>query len=94
MGCNVSLIDGHIDEYETSKPQDSRERTRQKLIDTVKVCAEEIIQNAESIIGTEPWLRCVTISINLNPGEMATITVTKDIYPDIDKIEKIHHKYY
>ena len=51
-------------------------------VEQLKVCAETIIKNAESIVGDERYQGCITVSIMLDPEERPYIRIYKDIYPD------------
>lgn len=56
--------------------------TREDRIKELKYAAQTIIDNAESIVGTEKtWYR-LSVSIDINAGEVPTININKDIYPE------------
>lgn len=57
-------------------------------VEQLKVCAETIINNAESIIGDELYQGHITVSIILDPKERPNIRIDRDIYPDPDKSKK------
>jgi hypothetical protein len=48
----------------------------------MKQCAESISKNAESIVGDEQYLKSVTVTIYLEPGEQPTINVSRDFIPE------------
>lgn len=45
-------------------------------------CAKSIIQNAESMVGTETYLTDVTVSIYLEAGSTPRINVDRNSVPD------------
>jgi hypothetical protein len=53
-----------------------------ETITNLKACAETIIRHAESIVGTEPFVKGLMVTIHLNPGEDPTINVDKDFSPE------------
>lgn len=58
------------------KPQNPR----QNVIDELKKAANTIYENAESIVGNEPHMSDITVSIIFRHGEVPRINVDKDIY--------------
>lgn len=52
-----------------------------KWVQYVKDCASEIIENAESIVGTEPLLSSIDITIRIRPDEAPSVVVNKNLYP-------------
>ena len=56
--------------------------THEKMVEVLKKCGQSIIENAESIVGHEPYLKGVRVTVNLNPSEATTINVDRDFYPE------------
>ena len=54
----------------------------ERLIEDLKAAGQSIIDNAESIIGSEKWLHQVRVMITLNPSEATMINVDRDFYPE------------
>lgn len=48
----------------------------------MKAAGQSIIDNAESIVGTEPFLANVTVTVYLCPHEVPRINVDRDFYPE------------
>lgn len=55
--------------------------SHEELIQLVKHCGQEIIDNAESIIGNYDFQTQITATICIYPNEMPTITIENDIVP-------------
>lgn len=55
--------------------------TRESRIEQLKIAAESIIKNAESIIGDEENQTDVTISISLTSDSCPTININKNFLP-------------
>lgn len=55
--------------------------SREELIQLVKHCGQEIIDNAESIIGNYDFQAQITATIYIYPNETPTITIENDIVP-------------
>lgn len=55
---------------------------REELIRQLKACAASIVENAESIIGTEKYLCGVTVTINFGDQVVPTINVDRDFVPE------------
>ncbi len=53
-----------------------------KHVSDLKSCAECIINNAESIVGSERFQRGIRVTITLDNGEAPNINVDKDIMPE------------
>ncbi len=54
---------------------------REQWIDWIRSAGESITENAESIVGTEQKLANVSVTVSIYPGEIPTITVSRDFYP-------------
>lgn len=54
----------------------------QKCVDYVKICADSIKENAESIVGTEKTLKDVLVTIRLYPEELPEINIDRNFYPE------------
>lgn len=57
--------------------------TREELIRQVKLCGASLIQNAESIVGSEEFLcdLCIRIDLEINNG-IPTINIDKTFTPE------------
>ena len=58
------------------------EEKRAELIRQLKLCGASIVENAESIIGTEKMLTDVTVSIYIDRDEIPHINVDRNFYPE------------
>lgn len=67
----------HVEE--TKEP---RMPYHERLINDLKAAGQSIIDNAESIIGSEKWLHQVLVMITLNSSEATMINVDRDFYPE------------
>jgi hypothetical protein len=56
--------------------------THEKMVEALKKCGQSIIENAESIVGHEQYVREIRVTVSLNPTEAATINVDRDFYPE------------
>ena len=56
--------------------------THEKMVDVLKKCGQSIIENAESIVGHEQYVREIRVTVSLNPTEVASINVDRDFYPE------------
>ena len=54
----------------------------EKWIKHVKACGQSIIDNAESIVGTEQYLSDITVSFSISPHEFSQINVDRNFYPE------------
>ena len=61
---------------------DHRSNYHERLIEDLKAAGQSIVDNAESIIGTERYLHQVRVTITLNPSEATMINVDRDFYPE------------
>ncbi len=59
------------------------EKDLKKKVDDLKTCAACIIENAESIVGSERFQRGLRVTITLDNEEIPNINVDKDIFPEI-----------
>lgn len=57
-------------------------KTKEDITDQVKACAESIITNAESIVGTEQFMTDLTITIYINRGELPRVNVDRNFLPE------------
>lgn len=56
---------------------------KEEMIQRIKDCGQYIIDNAETIVGDEKYLRDLYITCNFfDAGEPPYITVNKDVIPD------------
>lgn len=61
----------------------SYEDILKKQVDDLKICAACIIENAESIVGSEKLQRGLRVTITCNYNEAPNINIDKDIFPEI-----------
>lgn len=54
----------------------------ERLIEDLKAAGQSIVDNAESIIGSERWLHQVRVMITLNPSEATMVNIDRDFYPE------------
>ena len=54
---------------------------REQWVEWIRSAGEAITENAESIVGTEEKLANVYVTVNIYPGEVPTINVSRDFYP-------------
>lgn len=56
---------------------------KQEIIQRIKDCGQYIIDNAETIIGDEKYIRELYLTCNfLDISEPPYVTITKDVIPD------------
>ena len=56
---------------------------REKMIERIKACGQYIIDNAESILGTEKYITDLYVTCNFyDRSEAPYMSITKDIVPD------------
>lgn len=68
---------------------------KEYLVDILKLCAQTIIDNAESIIGEYKYTGKLDININMcTTGEthFPSITINKEWFPDAKKFSEIYNK--
>lgn len=68
---------------------------KEYLVDTLKLCAQTIIDNAEEIIGEYKYTGELNININMcTTGEthFPGITINKELFPDCKKLGEIYDK--
>lgn len=58
------------------------EEKRDELIRQLKLCGASIVENAESIIGTEERLVGVTVTIDFGDQIIPTINVDREFVPE------------
>lgn len=58
------------------------EEKREELIRQLKLCGASIVENAESIIGTEERLVGVTVTIDFGDQAIPTINVDREFVPE------------
>lgn len=58
------------------------EETLLNQVSNLRACAECIIKNAESIVGTEKFQRGPRVTITLDISEAPNINIDKDIMPE------------
>ena len=51
-------------------------------VEYMKLAGQTIIDNAESIVGSEKSLASVSVTINLYPWDTPTIDIDRTIYPE------------
>ena len=57
-------------------------RTKEDIANDIKVCAESIITNAESIVGTEKYMTDLTVTIYITAGEPPRVNVDRNFMPE------------
>lgn len=80
--CNKNSNYEPKEEEETEMAVETKIYTHEKMVEVLKKCGQSIIENAESIVGHEPYLREIRVTVRLNPTEAATINVDRDFYPE------------
>lgn len=56
---------------------------RDDLVRQIRAIGESLIKNAESIVGSERYLSCVSIVATVNASdELPSINVSRDFYPE------------
>lgn len=58
------------------------EQKKQELVRRIQEIGESLIKNAESIVGSEKYLKNIYISVNLNDQEEPYVEVTKEFLPE------------
>lgn len=58
------------------------EQKKQELVRCIQDIGESLIKNAESIVGSEKYLKNIYISVNLNDQEEPSVEVTKEFLPE------------
>ena len=79
----TDLVSKLVDDILTVPKKEEKERhTHQKWVDYVKISADSIKDNAESIVGSEKYLKDMTVSIRLYPDELPEINVDRNFHPE------------
>lgn len=60
----------------------AKENTREEGIRQVQSIGESLIQNAESIVGTEKYICNVCIRVEINPGTVPKIEISRTFFPE------------
>lgn len=56
---------------------------REEMISRIKACGQCLIENAESIVGTEKYITNLYVTCNFfDKSEVPCVSVMKDIVPD------------
>lgn len=58
------------------------EQKKHELVRCIQDIGESLIKNAESIVGSEKYLKNIYISVNLNDQEEPSVEVTKEFLPE------------
>ena len=62
---------------------ESKENRREEIIQRIKDCGQYLIDNAETILGEEKYLRELYVTCNFfDRSEPPYITINKDVIPD------------
>ena len=79
----TDLVSKLVDDILTVPKKEEKERhAHQKWVDYVKISADSIKDNAESIVGSEKYLKDMTVSIRLYPDELPEINVDRNFHPE------------
>lgn len=84
LGCRVHYLIGFEDESEPTEAAESnyveeKDHIHKELICQLKCAAQTIIDNAESIIGSEETLMDIDVTIRIRHDETPTVNIYKDI---------------
>lgn len=80
---STNLIEKFVDDVlAVGKKDEKRVSPHQKLVDYVKISADSIKDNAESIVGSEKYLKDMTVSIRLYPDELPEINIDRNFHPE------------
>lgn len=60
----------------------AKETLREEGIRQIKEIGESLILNAESIVGTEKYLCNVCIRVNIEPGDIPKIDISRTFFPE------------
>lgn len=56
---------------------------REEIIERIKACGQYIVDNAESILGTEKYITDLYVTCNFyDRSEAPYVSITKDVVPD------------
>ena len=56
---------------------------REEMIERIKACGQYIVDNAESILGTEKYITDLYVTCNFyDRSEAPYVSITKDVVPD------------
>lgn len=62
---------------------ESKENGREEMIQRIKDCGQYLIDNAETILGEEKYMRELYVTCNFfDRSEPPYITINKDVIPD------------
>ena len=71
---------------------ESKENRREEIIQRIKDCGQYLIDNAETILGEEKYMRELYVTCNFfDRSEPPYITINKDVIPD-SFIERIQNR--
>lgn len=84
LGCRVQYLLGFEDESEPTEAAESnyveeKDHIHKELISQLECAAKTIIDNAESIIGSEETLMDIDVTIKIRHDEIPTVNIYKDI---------------
>lgn len=60
----------------------TKENPREEGIRQIKEIGESLILNAESIVGTEKYLCSICIQVEISPGTIPEIDISRTFFPE------------
>lgn len=51
-------------------------------VEYIKLAGQTIVDNAESIVGSEKYLASLNVTVSLYPHEAPIINISRDFYPE------------
>ena len=61
----------------------AEENRRKEVIERIKSCGQYIVDNADSILGTEKYITNLYVTCNFyDRSEVPYVSITKDVAPD------------
>lgn len=67
----------------TRNVAEENKNRREEMIERIKACGQYIVDNAESILGTEKYITDLHVTCNFyDRSEVPYVSITKDVVPD------------
>jgi hypothetical protein len=67
----------------TRNVAEENKNRREEMIERIKACGQYIVDNAESILGTEKYITDLHVTCNFyDRSEAPYVSITKDVVPD------------
>ena len=67
----------------TRNVAEENENRREEMIERIKACGQYIVDNAESILGTEKYITDLYVTCNFyDRSEAPYVSITKNVVPD------------